>query len=567
MKETTLSLDDLFLYGAHYGKHRRFAHPAMNKYVFGYKKGTTLKIIDLEKTLLSLDSLIADLKQLLAEKKRLLFVATHPKTSQLLRFTISQTEHHYISERWCGGTLTNWKTIQARILHLKQMLKQENDPQFLVNATKRERGRFEKQKTSLMRQLEGILTMNRLPDALVLLTPQTDQTAFKEAHKLKLPVYALTNIDLDPAWFANFAVVNTRSDRAVAFVFRHILEALFPELDWAATAKFYLPTEKEKVAGSPAEQTQSSTASSPALASAPVEIAKQSPTETKEPTPTMRQGNQSGPDENKLNLETLKKLRAATLASWSACKEALLKTANDYEKALAWLLKTRQVVVDKARTNNQGLVATFLKADRAFILDFRCETDFVARNQLFHQIFQTVAQKLLVASDYKQENLNLLVQPYIQDLINKFQENIAFQLPVLVEKAPAEVFGFYNHNNWQQTALVICAGNPNLPAEEAEKLAMHIVAMEPKYLTATAIPATTLASLKTKLAAEVNEQFPDRPVEMRAKIIEGKLQKQLEVDTLMAQKFIHQPHLTVESWLKTHNLTVKQFYLRKKMEG
>lgn len=563
MNETSLRLDDLFLYGAHYGKHRRYAHPAMNKYVFGYKKGTTLKIIDLEKTLLSLDSLIADLKQLVAEKKRLLFVATHAKTNQLLRFTISQTEHHYISERWCGGTLTNWKTIQARILHLKQMLKQENDPQFLVNATKRERGRFEKQKNSLMRQLEGVLTMNRLPDALVLLTPQSDQTAFREAKKLNIPVYALTNIDLNPVWFTNFAVVNTRSDRALAFVFHHILEALFPEHDWKATTEFYQTTEKSSVVAN--KDNNDDSASKPNQPSSAVQT-----TEELKPKPNLedQKMDQTPPKpSSNLDLEGLKKLRAATLASWSACKEALLANENNYEKALAWLVKSRQVVVDKARTNNQGLVATFLADNRAFILDFRCETDFVARNELFHKTFQTVAQKLLTAPSLQADAVNALVQPHIQDLINKFQENIAFKLPVIVEKTADQIFGYYNHNDWQQTALVVCQQNPAFSAADAEKLAMHIVAMEPKYLTTADFPLSELEVLKAKISAEVKEQFPDRTDEMRAKIIEGKLQKSLEVDTLLAQKFIHQPHLTVESWLQTHKIELKKFYLQKKMEG
>ena len=550
--EASLRLDDLFLYGAHYGKYRRFSHPAMNQYVFGYKKGTSLKIIDLEKTLASLTHFVTGLKQLLVENKQLLFVATRPKVNQMLRLAIQKTGHHYISERWCGGTLTNWQTIQARILHLKQMMKQEDDPQFLQNATKRERGRFEKRKKSLLRQLEGILTMNRLPDALVLLTPADDQTALLEAQKLAIPVFAFTNLDLNPALFTKFVVLNNRSDRVVGFVFAYLCQILFPEHDWTVLAPFYALPDKP----TPAVTNSPSSASQPVGSSG-----SKKETNTEEKSMETKSSSTSAVD-----LTALKRLRAATLASWTACKEALIKHQNDYEKAFNWLVKQRAIVVDKARTNNQGLVATFVANDRAFIFDLRCETDFVARNQLFQTAFHTAAAKLAELPTLTLPIATPVLTPIMQDLINKFQENITFSLPVVVTKSSAESFGFYNHTNFQQTAFVVYQAPASCSAAAGEKLAMHIVAMEPKYLQVKDVPAATLTTLKASIAKTVLAQFPDRDPAMHAKIIAGKLQKALEVDTFLAQKFIHEPHLTVEAWLATQQITIKQFYYAKTSE-
>ena len=149
-----------------------------------------------------------------------------------MRLAIKRTDHYYITERWWGGTLTNWKTIQTRIVHLKTLLKQEQDADFMRKSTKRERGQFQKQKTILMRQLEGILTMNRLPDAIFLLDPYMDKIACLEAKQLKIPVFAFTNINVNSELLTQFVVLNNRSQRVIHLAFTSLMKQLFPSLNW-----------------------------------------------------------------------------------------------------------------------------------------------------------------------------------------------------------------------------------------------------------------------------------------------------------------------------------------------
>ncbi len=581
--ENNLNINDLFLCGAHFGKPKRFSHPAMKQYIYGMKKGSNLQIIDLEKTLVNFEALLTTLKTYIADQKKILFVSKRNPINDFVRLAIKRTDHYYITERWWGGTLTNWKTIQTRILHLKTLLKQEQDADFMRKSTKRERGQFQKQKTILMRQLEGILTMNRLPDAIFLLDPYMDKIACLEAKQLKIPVFAFTNINVNSELLTQFVVLNNRSQRVIHLAFTSLMKQLFPSLNWTDLdkivaedfeqinqAKQAIKTNDDSVAKLPLTkpsepaipvQLESKTESKPSEPAISVKL--ESKTESKPITETdTKQSNAF-----ELDLTLLKRLRQATLASWAACKQALVEHQNDYQKALNWLVKQNQVVVDKQRTNNHGLVGTFVNGNQALILDLKCETDFVARNQIFQQAFQKLGENLVTANNLSTDYIAQIGQPIINDLINKFHENISFVLPAVLTKTATESFAFYNHTNFQQTALLKLTGAVDFDPVEAEKLAMHVVALQPKYITEKDLDPQKLETLKAAITKQTKEAFSDRPEEMIEKIVIGKLKKKIQSQTLLHQKFVHQPEITVEKWLEKHQIVVTKMCLNKKLEG
>ena len=630
------SINELFLIGAHYGKKKRFSHPGMNPYVYTVKKGSGTKIINLEKTLASFQNLAEELKTLIASDKKILFVSTKPKIANFLQQTIQRTDHFYVNRRWWGGTLTNLPQVHKRIAHLKTLIKQENSDYF-AQLTKRERLQFTKQKTALSQQLQGLLEMHKLPDALFVVDPVNEKIACQEANKLGIPIFALANTNANPAFLTNFIVMNDTSERVIIFFLIQILQRLFPTIDWndlkvperperktrkgrrfedkkkptSTISTPVAPPKSEPVTATPTPPTpvtkphfatnhtneaqgekQVGTADQDISNTNHVNNAhggksqhqefathfsnivadskvKATPTDEKLPDQTadsvQPQSHVTSPLPSKVDLKLLKKLRSTTLASLTACHKALSMHDNDYAAALTWLEKHRKVVVDQNRVNDQGLVATFISTsqNQAVICNLKCETDFVARNSQFQTVFQTLSQELANAPQLNVVQAASLAQPFCQKLINQFGENITFGPVIILTKKPHQHFAFYNHNNWQQTALLLVEA-PEFKADNGAKLAMHVVAMQPTYISIDQITPAVLAAWETQIRTNVaqNQQLPQDP-QIQARIIAGQLKKRFQATVLLEQAFVHEPQTTLQRWLATWQGKVLQMFYKK----
>lgn len=181
--------------GAHFGHLTRRWNPKMKPYIFMEKNG--IHIIDLKKTQGFITESAEELSKLVAEGKRVLFVGTKNQAKNIIETEARRCGMNWVSERWLGGMLTNFSTIRKSIKRLNNIEKQETDGTF-DKITKKERLFLTREKDKLKKVLEGVETMNKIPGAIFIVDIKKEDIAVKEAHRLKIPVFAIVDTNCDP---------------------------------------------------------------------------------------------------------------------------------------------------------------------------------------------------------------------------------------------------------------------------------------------------------------------------------------------------------------------------------
>ncbi|MBS4034034.1 MAG: 30S ribosomal protein S2 [Ignavibacterium sp.] len=181
--------------GAHFGHLTRRWNPKMKPYIFMEKNG--IHIIDLKKTQGLLAEAAEELSKLVADGKRVLFVGTKKQAKNIIETEARRCGMNWVSERWLGGMLTNFSTIRKSIKRLNNIEKQETDGTF-DKITKKERLFLTREKDKLKKVLEGVESMNKIPGAIFIVDIKKEDIAVKEAHRLKIPVFAIVDTNCDP---------------------------------------------------------------------------------------------------------------------------------------------------------------------------------------------------------------------------------------------------------------------------------------------------------------------------------------------------------------------------------
>ena len=181
--------------GVHFGHNTRKWNPKMGKYIYGARNG--IYIIDLNKSAEKLGEAYLALKKIVDEKGKVLFVGIKPQTKAIVEEQALRSGSFYITNRWLGGTLTNFKTIQTRILRLKELEAQELNGGY-DRLTKKEVALLKKEKDKLAKNLTGIKEMRKVPNAVVVCDPMMEHNAVAEAHKLGIPVFGIADTNSDP---------------------------------------------------------------------------------------------------------------------------------------------------------------------------------------------------------------------------------------------------------------------------------------------------------------------------------------------------------------------------------
>ncbi|MDD5005135.1 MAG: 30S ribosomal protein S2 [Candidatus Omnitrophica bacterium] len=181
--------------GVHFGHQTKRWNPKMKKFIFGEKSG--IYIIDLEKTAECLDKARIALSEVIGQGKAVLFVGTKKQAQEIIQEQAIRCESPFANYRWIGGLLTNFQTVRKNVQRLKDIEEMEQDGR-INKLTKKEIGRFMKEKEKLKRNLSGIIEMERLPGALFVVDPKKEETAVLEANRLNIPVVALIDTNCDP---------------------------------------------------------------------------------------------------------------------------------------------------------------------------------------------------------------------------------------------------------------------------------------------------------------------------------------------------------------------------------
>lgn len=190
-----LNLKSLLEAGAHFGHQTEKWNPKMKKYVYGEKNG--IYIIDLAKTIPLAKDAYDFLKKTASEGKPVLFVGTKRQASEVVKKAAEDCGANFVTSRWLGGMLTNWKTVSLSIDKIRKVEKMKETGDFGL-LTKKERINIEKEVIKLEKVLGGIKEMRKLPGALFVIDPNNERIAIQEANNLGIPVVAITDTNCDP---------------------------------------------------------------------------------------------------------------------------------------------------------------------------------------------------------------------------------------------------------------------------------------------------------------------------------------------------------------------------------
>ena len=181
--------------GVHFGHQTRRWNPKMKEYIFTERNG--IYIIDLQKTVKKIDEAYYFVRDLAMDGKSILFVGTKKQAQESIEQEAKRCEMFYVNQRWLGGMLTNFKTIQGRIAQLRKIEKMEADGDFAF-LPKKEVIKLKAEQEKLEKNLGGIKDMKKLPGALFVVDPRKEHIAILEAQTLGIPVVAIVDTNCDP---------------------------------------------------------------------------------------------------------------------------------------------------------------------------------------------------------------------------------------------------------------------------------------------------------------------------------------------------------------------------------
>ncbi|MGE5557449.1 MAG: 30S ribosomal protein S2 [Bacillota bacterium] len=190
-----ISMKQLLEAGVHFGHQTRRWNPKMAPYIFAERNG--IYIIDLQKTVKKVEEAYEFVKKVVAEGNFILFVGTKKQAQDAIKEEAQRCGMFWVSQRWLGGMLTNFKTIRTRVERLRILEKMETDGSFEV-LPKKEVINLRKEKARLEKFLLGIKEMNRLPGALFVVDPRKERIAIAEARKQQIPIVAIVDTNCDP---------------------------------------------------------------------------------------------------------------------------------------------------------------------------------------------------------------------------------------------------------------------------------------------------------------------------------------------------------------------------------
>ena len=240
----TITMKELLEAGVHFGHQTKRWDPRMKEYIFGERNG--IYIIDLQKTLKMFKEASKFVTELAASGKVLMFVGTKRQAQDAIAEEATRCGMFYINQRWLGGLLTNWVTVQKSVKRLQELDDMATDGRYDL-LTKKEVIRLERERKHLQANLAGIKNMRRLPDALFVVDSSNEAIAVKEARKLGIPVVAVVDTNCDPTVVDYVIPGNDDALRAIRLFTSKIADAV-AEGAAAATDKQFV-TEMAGVAG------------------------------------------------------------------------------------------------------------------------------------------------------------------------------------------------------------------------------------------------------------------------------------------------------------------------------
>jgi len=220
---SVISMKQLLEAGVHFGHQTRRWNPKMKPYIYTERNG--IYIIDLQKSVGMVDDAYNAIADVVAKGGKILFVGTKKQAQDTIRTEAERCGMYYVNERWLGGMLTNFKTIQSRIKHLKEIEAMEQDGTFDV-LPKKEVLKLKKEEEKLQKNLGGIKEMKKLPDAIFIVDPKKEHICVLEAHSLHIPLIGICDTNCDPEELDFVIPGNDDAIRAVKLIVSKMADAV-----------------------------------------------------------------------------------------------------------------------------------------------------------------------------------------------------------------------------------------------------------------------------------------------------------------------------------------------------
>ena len=223
IRMSVISMKQLLEAGVHFGHQTRRWNPKMAEYIYTERNG--IYIIDLQKSVGKVDEAYKAVSDIAAEGGTILFVGTKKQAQEAVQTEAERCGMYYVNERWLGGMLTNFKTIQSRIKRLKDIEKMAEDGTFDV-LPKKEVVNIKKEWDKLEKNLGGIKDMKRIPDAIFVVDPKKEKICVQEAHSLGITLIGIADTNCDPEELDYVIPGNDDAIRAVKLIVSKMADAV-----------------------------------------------------------------------------------------------------------------------------------------------------------------------------------------------------------------------------------------------------------------------------------------------------------------------------------------------------
>jgi small subunit ribosomal protein S2 len=244
----TITMKALLEAGVHFGHQTRRWNPKMSKYIFGTRN--KIHIIDLQKTLKELKKNYKVIRDYIAEGRNIIFVGTKKQAQIPLKEEALRCGAFFVCDRWLGGTLTNFETLKKSINRYKEIEKMKEDNTFDL-LSKKEQSRIEKEFTRLVKSLEGLKNMSKLPGLMFVIDPYEEATAIAEARKLGIPIVAICDTNCDPDLIDYPVPGNDDAIRAVKLFCSIVADAVLEGKGIIEKNEESAPTDEQGIQASP----------------------------------------------------------------------------------------------------------------------------------------------------------------------------------------------------------------------------------------------------------------------------------------------------------------------------
>ncbi len=543
---SVVSMKDLLEAGVHFGHQTRRWNPKMKRFIFGERGG--IYIIDLTQTQALLEEAHALVSNIAGRRGTVLFVGTKKQAQDAVAEEAKRVGMPYVSNRWLGGLLTNWRTLSERIEHLHELRRLKTEGQLELLPSK-ERIAMEAELEKLEANLGGVADMKRQPDAVFVVDLKKEQLAVREAKRLNIPIIGLVDTNADPDEADYVIPGNDDAIRSCALVTKVLANGI------EAGKQLVDPAEMTQKAEAAPEEESGEEPAADEEPAAEEETSEEPAAEEQSRAERARRGAGGGGGlmSTTISASLVKELRDQTGAGMMDCKRALEETGGDLDAARTLLRE--KGIADAAkrsgRDTTEGKVGFSITEESvAAMVAVGCETEPVSNNEEFLVYAQRVLSEVLhhgvdAADSLEDERV---------ELVARLGENIAVVGTARYEGAEHEILTAYVHPPANKLGVLLHAkGEPDL----AYKVAMHIAAAAPVYVSRDSVPQAEVDAERDILSKQ--EDVLDKPEQVREKIVAGRLEKWFEGHVLADQDWIHDPDRRVGDVLADAGLEIVEF--------